>query len=499
MSRPFAVVTLGLAASVSFLAGLIVAGSVAPASVRSELTGPAALPVPSVVSAPAPPLGASFADIAALINPSVVNISATARLRTARTPLEPPGPRRWVEPPLDDDPGGPRWGSGSGFIIDADGFILTNYHVIEQAERVTVKLADGRSLRATVVGTDPPTDIALLKVDAGGPLPAAPLGDSSELRVGDWVCAIGNPLGYEHTVTVGVVSYLGRKLFDASLDDYIQTDAAIHFGNSGGPLINTRGQVIGINSAISRRASNIGFAIPINQARAILPQLRAQGRVSRGYIGVTLKDVDPDLKRSLKLPTSRGALVEDVAPGSPGARAGLRPYDLVVAVDGREVVTNTDLIRRIAARRPGTLARLTVWRDGRERSVLVKLAERPRPLADPGHGLSSLPAAPRPDEAAATIGLTVRPLDSDARRRFGVPETVGSGVVVVRVEPASPAFDAGIERGFVVLEINRRPVASVAEYERLIERARPGDVLALFVYMPSLGQRGLRTVRVETP
>lgn len=497
MSRPFTLVSLGLAITVSFLTGLIVAGSVAPTPARSELVTPPTVR-PGAVHPVLPP-AASFADIAALINPAVVNINATARGGASATLPQPPGPRRWFDLPFDDDPGGPRWGSGSGFIIDPEGFILTNYHVIEQAERITVKLADGRSVRAAIVGVDPPTDIALLKVDAGGPLHAAPLGDSDDLRVGDWVCAIGNPLGYEHTVTVGVVSYLGRKLFDASFDDYIQTDAAIHFGNSGGPLINARGEVIGINSAISRRANNIGFAIPINQARAILPQLRTQGRVSRGYIGVTLKDVDPDLQRSLKLPVGRGALVEDVAPGSPGERAGLRPYDLIVAVDGHAVTTNTELIREIAARRPGRLARLSVVRDGRERVVLVKLAERPRPAVEATRDASRVPTAPAPREAAPTVGLVVRDLDSETRRRFGVPATIDRGVVVVRVDPASSAFEAGIERGYVVLEINRQVVASVGDYERLIRRARPGDVLALFVYIPGLGQRGLRTVRVDAP
>ena len=239
----------------------------------------------------------------------------------------------------------PRRGAGSGFIIDADGSILTNYHVIEGAERIIVKLSDGRSLRARVIGADPDTDIALIKVDGQQGLPVAPIGDSSTLRMGEWVCAIGNPLGYEHTVTVGVVSYLGRKLFDASLDNYIQTDAAINFGNSGGPLINSRGEVIGINAAISSRASNIGFAVPINGASAILPQLREKGRVSRGYIGVSLRDVDADLQRSLGLPVSRGALVQDVTAGSPADRAGVRPYDIILSFDDQAVANDDELIR----------------------------------------------------------------------------------------------------------------------------------------------------------
>ena len=263
-------------------------------------------------------------------------------------------------------------------MIDADGFILTNHHVIDGADRITVQLTDGRALRAERVGSDPDTDIALVKVESSRALPFAPLGDSDSLRVGEWVLAIGNPLAYEHTVTVGVVSFIGRKLFDSSLDYYIQTDAAINFGNSGGPLINARGEVIGINAAISSRASNIGFAVPINQARAILSQLRETGRVSRGYIGIMLRDVDPDLQRALELPSAEGALVQDVTPGSPGARAGFRAYDVIVAVDGKPINGNDALIQMIAARQPGSIASVQLLRDGRVLNVTVKLAERPR-------------------------------------------------------------------------------------------------------------------------
>ena len=218
-----------------------------------------------------------------------------------------------------------------------------------------------------------------MRVIGAAGLPEAPLGDSDALRVGEWVCAIGNPLGYVHSVTVGVVSFIGRKLFDASLDDYIQTDAAINFGNSGGPLINARGEVIGINSAISSRASNIGFAVPINQAVAILPQLKARGKVSRGFLGVVLTDVTPDLQRSLKLPVSRGALVQDVSDESPAQRAGVRAYDIILSVDGREVWTNDELIRDISGRQPGSVARLDFLRDGHRQSASVKLTERPLP------------------------------------------------------------------------------------------------------------------------
>ena len=244
-------------------------------------------------------------------------------------------------------------------------------------------------------------------------MPFAPLGDSDQLRVGEWVIAIGNPLAYEHTVTVGVVSFIGRKLFDTSLDRYIQTDAAINFGNSGGPLINTHGDVIGINSAISSRASNIGFAVPINQASAILPQLRETGRVSRGFIGVMLRDVDGDLQRALGLPSAEGALVQDVAPGSPGARAGLRTYDVIVAVDGRPIEDDDALIEIIATRPPGSVATVHLLRDGRGLVVRLKLAERPQRDRQNGDDVER----PKPtSRRGPPIGLSVRQLDTGSNR-----------------------------------------------------------------------------------
>src|SRR3954470_14980483 len=341
---------VALASAVSFLLGALITGR-APPMPAVALAGQAQHRPAAARSTTRGATGAvgavNFADVAEKINAAVVNIDAASRAGHE--------PRRHrddgSESPRDFEL--PHQGSGSGFLIDRQGFILTNFHVIEDADRITVTLADGRALRGEVVGADPAIDVALLRVTAPGPLEIATLGDSDDLRVGEWVCAIGNPLGYVHSVTVGVVSFIGRKLFDASLDDYIQTDAAINFGNSGGPLINARGEVIGINSAISSRASNIGFAVPINQAVAILPQLKAHGSVMRGFIGVVLTDVTPDLQRSLKLPVARGALVQDVSDGAPAARAGVRAYDIIVSVDGRDVWTNEELIRDISGRQPG--------------------------------------------------------------------------------------------------------------------------------------------------
>jgi len=507
MSRRFTIVSVALAGFVSFLVGAIVAGGVGGGAVTAGAPSKAGatkpIPVMRSASVGLPAGVVNFADVVERINPAVVNVEATTRPSANNTRRRRPRPDLPEVPdPFNGLPGNPRGdrdsprrGSGSGFIIDADGSILTNNHVIDGADRIIVKLSDGRTLRAKVIGSDPDTDIALIKVDGEKGLPVAPVGDSSALRMGEWVCAIGNPLGYEHTVTVGVVSYLGRKLFDLSLDNYIQTDAAINFGNSGGPLINARGEVIGINAAISSRASNIGFAVPINGASAILPQLRAKGHVTRGYIGVVLRDVDADLQRSLGLPVSHGALVQDVTDGSPAERAGVRVYDVVTSFDSVEVANEDELIREISARAPGSQAKMRVTRDGREQTITVKLAERPprERAAQPRQTAPSLNARP---ESTPVLGLTVRDLDATAFNRLDLPGQT-RGVLITRVEPLSPAFDAELQRDTVLIEINRKAVGSAEEFRRIAGASHPGDVVALYVYVPELDQRKLVTVRVE--
>jgi len=524
MTRWFLALAMSLAAAIGLLVGVVVSGRGAlPARtvVEGAIPGQAAsLPVasrtPAVLpgrdSAEAPPhprLSAvpsatsstsstslpSFADVAERLNPAVVSIEATLRgterRRRTGSRLDPNDPDPFG-PPADRNR--PQRGAGTGFLIDADGFVLTNHHVVDGAERITVGLVDGRRFKATRVGTDPDTDIALLKVEASRPLPFARLGDSDRLRVGEWVVAIGNPLAYDHTLTVGVVSFLGRKLFDSALDRYIQTDAAITFGNSGGPLINAAGEVVGINTALSSRAASIGFAVPINQATAVLTQLKSHGTVSRGYMGLMLRALDSDLQAWLGLPSPRGAVVQDVAAGSPGARAGVRTYDVVVGVDGRPVLDHDDLIHTIAGRDPGTLATLEIVREGRSLSIPVKLAQRPQrtAAADTDPPPASRPAALRPQG----LGLSVRELDGASATRLGLPNGV-RGLFISRVDASSPAFDADIARGDVILEINRQPVRSTADFTRLTTPLRAGDVVAVYVYRPELDQRLLHTVRVE--
>ena len=490
--RRFTVLTVGLTAAVAFLVGLLLAGQFSTPVVTT-----APKPAPRAANPPVP-VGvgygaANFADVAERVNVAVVNIDATTKGSSLRDSQK--FFRRTPDPRNFDAPGG----SGSGFII-RDGFILTNDHVIRSAERIMVTLADGRSFRAEVVGTDPAIDVALLRIPGGRDLPEVTLGNSDELRVGEWVCAIGNPLGYVHSVTVGVVSFIGRKLWDASLDDYIQTDAAINFGNSGGPLINTRGEVIGINSAVSSRTDSIGFAIPINQAVSILPQLKASGRVSRGYMGVMLTDVTPPLQQALGLQVARGALVQDVTVDSPAQRSGIRVYDVIVDVEGRDIASNDDLIRDISARQPGSIARVQLVRDGRRLTLPIRLTERPREANTADASSEPLPGgrgAPRPAQSPETpLGITVRDLDRSMVGRLQVPATV-EGVLVARVDPTGAAFSAQVRRGFIILEINRQTVRTVADYQRIVNGARPGDVLAMLYYDPSLAQRAVLTVTVE--
>jgi len=497
MSKRFTFITLALSTSVAFLVGLIMAGG----TTRTPVVSSAAVREAPPHDRPRPaslPGVVNFADIAERINPAVVNIDAASKPAGRGAPRLFP---RGGDDPLDGprDPDLPRQGAGSGFIVDREGYILTNYHVVEGAERITVTLADGRAFRGTVVGSDPAIDVALVRIPKTSNLPEAPLGNSDELRAGEWVCAIGNPLGYVHSVTVGVVSFIGRKLFDQSLDDYIQTDAAINFGNSGGPLINSRGEVVGINSAISSKASSIGFALPINQAVAVLPQLKSTGRVSRGFIGVTLTDVTPALQRALGLAVADGAMVQDVTPRSPAERAGLRPYDVIVEVEGRRVASNQALIQDISARQPGTVTRLDVLREGRRHTMSVKLAERPARGEDldvkPGQVDSPVRPAPRSVDPAAPIGVTVREMDRTFVGRLEIPDNV-QGVIVSRVDPTGAARQV-LRRGFVILEVNRRPTPTIADYQRIVEAARPGDVLAIYYYDPTVAQRSLVTVVVD--
>ena len=484
----FAGALAAFTAVVGFLLGLVAMGS--PPRTGG---GPTALrhsdaPPLSVSSAPGPVVSAvggpvDFSAVATLVNAAVVNVDAAARGDgRSRT-----GPR-WRRD-MTDDPSAPREGSGSGFLIDSRGYLLTNFHVVDGADRVTITLVDGRSFRADVVGVDPAIDVALLRIPGADGLPKVVLGDSDTLRPGQWVCAIGNPLGYVHSVTVGVVSYLGRKLFDQSLDAYIQTDAAISLGNSGGPLIDAQGRVVGITTAVSAQAANIGFAVPIGQVIPILDQLRERGRVSRGYIGVGLTNLTPGLRRALGLNNvAGGAIVHDVEPETPAERAGLRPYDVIVSVDNVPVRTDEDLIRHIAARTPGTTTNLGVIRESGRHTVVVKLTERPLPESAGQRAIRSSDARPASTQDLGPLGLRVRDLDRATAMRQSIPDSM-QGVVVVDVDPAGPARLVRLRPGHLILEVNRRPVTSVAAFQSAIAGLKPGDTAALLVFDQLLDQR----------
>jgi serine protease Do len=491
---------VAITAVVSFLLGVVATGTrpgrptdVLPLRPGSEATKP--ITVLSDAAAPAEGSSSSsvdFAAVAAKMNAAVVNVDAASRGADTRGRSAP----RWRRD-LGDDPDAPHEGSGSGFIIDAAGDILTNYHVVEGADRITVTLGDGRVFKAELVGIDPAIDVALLRIPVTGSVPVAPLGDSDTLRVGEWVCAIGNPLGYVHSVTVGVVSFLGRKLFDPSLDAFIQTDAAISFGNSGGPLINSRGQVVGMTTAISAQASNIGFAIPIAQVVAVLPQLRENGRVARGYIGVGLTDLTPALHRALGLEPERGALVQDVTPGTPAERAGLRSYDVIIGADHRPIRSDDDLIRYIASRQPGSQAMLEIWRDGGARQVSVKLTERPPPQPTRSRNQGLAQVRPAAGQEMGPLGLSVKELDAAAMARTGIPSNI-QGVLIVDIDSAGPARLARLRAGHVLLEINRRRVGSVAEFQDVVASLTPGATVAVMIYDQLADTRVIATINPDS-
>jgi serine protease Do len=352
-----------------------------------------------------------------------------------------------------------------------------------------VTLSDGRAFKAGVVGVDPALDVALIRIASADPLPVAPLGDSATLQVGQWVCAIGNPLGYVHSVTVGVVSFLGRKLFDQTLDAYIQTDAAISLGNSGGPLIDTSGRVIGITTAVSSQAANIGFAVPISQVTTVLPQLRERGRVSRGYIGLGLTRVTPAVAAALHLSIERGALVQDVSPDSPAGRAGVRPYDVIVGADGLEVRSDEDLIRLMAAKAPGTTTALDVLRDTARERIVLKVTERPIPAAAQGR-MRAVDARPASAPDQGPLGLTARDLEISSALRKALPDSI-RGVVVVEVDPAGPGRLARIRTGQLILELNRVPTPTSDRYESVLASIPPGLTVVALVYDPITDKRTL--------
>jgi serine protease Do len=414
------------------------------------------------------PAASSFAELAERVSPAVVNI------RTQKTVTGPGGEQRvppGLEPFLGENPFEEFFGRrefqvpslGSGFVISSDGYIATNNHVVEDVDEIEVAFADGTTLPAEVVGRDAATDLALLRVKSDKPLTALPLGDSSTMRPGDWVIAIGNPFGLEHTVTAGIVSALHRRNIGAGrYDDFIQTDAAINPGNSGGPLIDLRGQVVGINTAINPRANTIGFAVPINMAKEILPALRTAGFVTRGWLGVVIQRVTPDLQEAMGLKTTEGALVSRVDPKGPAQAAGIERGDVILRFDDKPVSSMEDLPRLVAAAPPGSSAELVVARGGQEKTLQVELGK-----LDEGERVAAAEESPGEHTGPEAFGMRVQPLTPELADQLSIDET--EGVVVGAVEPGSAADEAGLRRGDVILEVDQQPVAGIAAFEKATE------------------------------
>ncbi|SRR5579875_537921 len=354
-------------------------------------------------------------------------------------------------------------GLGSGVIVSKDGYILTNYHVVEHANRIKVTLMDGREYNAKVIGKDQKTDLALIKINAGQPLPAAQLGDSSKAKIGDWVIAIGNPFGFNLTVTSGIISAKGRAL-GGNYDNYIQTDASINPGNSGGPLFDTHGRVIGINSAIySSTGTNngIGFAIPIDLAKSVMQQLREHGRVIRGWLGVDVQEVTPSLANAFGLQNTHGALVADVEKDTPASKAGLKRGDIIIKYDGETVGSERDLPEMVAQTPIGKTVAIEVLRDGKPLTLKARIAEL--------HAASQVASA-QGQTPGESWGLTVQKMTPDLAQELGT--STDHGVVITRVRPDSPADDAGLQRGDVVLEVDHDQVKSAGEFAELARKAQ---------------------------
>lgn len=428
----------------------------------------------------------SVAGVAEKAMPAVVNISTTQKaVRTPQLPFPMPGPSPFGgDDPFEEffrrffgdrPPPGQRRSLGSGFITSTDGYIVTNNHVIANADTITVRLSEPYhdEYEATVVGADEKTDLALIKIEANRSLPTLPLGSSEALRVGDWVIAIGNPFGLEQTVTVGIVSAKGRVIGAGPYDDFIQTDASINPGNSGGPLLNLRGEVVGVNSAIfSRGGGNIGigFATPIDLTKTIVAQLKESGAVTRAWLGVMIQAVTPELAKSFGLEQPRGALIAEVTPGSPADQGGLERGDIIVKFNGKTIEDSHELPAIVAQSPVESTASVTVLREGREKEFTVTLGElrEQQMRADAG------------GENQEQWGMTVANLTPELARRFQLEERRG-GVVVVEVEPGSAAAKAGLQAGDVIEEVNRQKVKSVDEFVKALPQADKQETVLLFV------------------
>jgi serine protease Do len=478
-------------ALVSLAAALVIGGALAWLATSSGHTvlgagSPVTLRIAG--SSPAGPvnLNEGFSAVLEPLLPAVVNISTSKVVKSQRGGENPfsndPFFRQFFGNPFGDGDQQPReqreHSLGSGVIVNPDGYILTNNHVVDGASDVQVTLSDKRQLKAKIVGTDPRTDIAVLKIPATG-LSTVTLGDSAKAKVGDVVLAIGDPFGIGETATMGIVSAVGRRNLSlegpGGYEDFIQTDASINPGNSGGALVNTHGELIGINTAIISNGGGgnqgIGFAVPVNMARGVMEQILKTGKVTRGYLGVSIQAITPDLAKAFNLPSAEGALVGDVSPDSPGAKAGLQKGDVITALNGQKIADYTDLRLRISQTAPGTRINMDVYRNGQKMQMTATLGEFPEKT-------QTAENAPQ-GESPALEGVQVENLSPDITQQLNLPSGT-RGVVITRVDPDSTAAETGLERGDVIQEVNRKPVNNVEQFRAAV-RATGNQPLLLLI------------------
>ncbi|MFO0388197.1 MAG: DegQ family serine endoprotease [Alphaproteobacteria bacterium] len=441
---------------------------------------------PVVSSAQPDQIQAGFADLVEKLSPAVVNISTTQKVKGAQgyfgMPFEGLPNTPEFEPfrqffdrfggQMQQAPEREVFSLGSGFIIDAEGYVITNNHVVAEADEVTVTLSDDRKFNAEIIGRDPKTDLALLKIKDSKPFPYVPMGDSDAMRVGDWVIAIGNPFGLGGSVTQGIISARQRSINAGPFDDFLQTDAPINRGNSGGPLFNTKGEVIGINSAIfspSGGSVGIGFAIPTALAKPIISQLKAQGHVVRGWLGVKIQEVNDEIAESVGLDKAKGALIMDVSEGSPAAKAGLKAGDIVLSFDSKEIKEMRFLPRLVAETKIGNSVPVGYWREGKLHTTQVVVAklddEEERPVK------ASKDKKEKTGNSQTVLGMELVPLNAALKQNFSVRKGV-DGLAILDVASGSEAAKRGIRGGDVIVAVNNIAVASVADMQKLVENAR---------------------------
>jgi serine protease Do len=444
--------------------------------ISKTVKAPDAAAAPAAKSAEVPMVPANFSELAEKVRPGVVNIQVVKKVKnvafgSGENPFGENSPFGDFFAPYfqgNRSPAPEQRGVGSGFIMSSDGYILTNNHVVEDADQIKVKLADGKEYNGKIVGRDPKTDLAVVKIDGAKDLHPLALGNSDDLKVGSWVVAVGSPFGLEQTVTAGIVSAKGRVIGSGPYDNFIQTDASINPGNSGGPLINTKGEVVGINTAIVAEGKGIGFAIPVNMAKDIAPQLEEKGHVTRGWLGVSIQEMTPELAKSFGLKEGKGALVAQVIPGSPAEKAGIEQGDVILGFDGKTIAESKDLPQIVASTPIGKFVDVKVWRNGKALDQQVKISE----MEENVEVHNSV-------DHNKTLGIAVQNLTPEMARRLRLASE--TGVVVTRVEPGSPAADAGIQTGDIIREVNRKPVKDANDLVQKIEQAKDQNSILLLV------------------